>query len=555
MNKLEITTRVKRLSNLLKDFEDGKILIPPFQRDYVWDNKKKIELLDSLNNGFPIGSVLFWMPDQLIRAKFYEEASQTIGSYFLEKNKAIEFYFILDGYQRLTTLFGCFMSPLKTKLKRDEKEWKSNFDIYYDLKNNTFEFNRKTKSSLEIYQVPLYTFFDGDGYFDLVHLFVSRTDFSNDEKRLFLDRYKQFASKINAYDIPVMELYGGTVKEAVNIFSRLNSRGELVSDDWKVSALSFDKDRNFRFGTKIDELFTNLEKYNFYTSKEERKRKREFILNCVLNSIDYEKAYFDIGNSAEALEQVASEPSFVDISLHAIAVIEKTIRFLYEHLLVLNNKFIASNNQIIFMLDFFKKVETPNEFQINELKKWFWVTSYSNYFTMYNLSDQREAYKAFQRFVNHQQNNPIYKKYDFNFKVKLFPNSKDFGSARYTSLALFMVNYTIRKENIMNSLPIDSRKIKGVNEYKLFKQEKSIGNTLFISAQDTPLNLRIEDHTDLSFLLTDEFRGQYEELFITDEMRHLYAAKRYKEVIQLREKLIYQKEKAFVESLGIEYEQ
>jgi len=553
MSNLEISTRVKRLAYLLKDFEDGKILIPPFQRDYVWNNKKKIELLDSLKNGFPIGSVLFWMPEKSIRDNFYDDSSQTIGSYFLEKkNRAPEFYFILDGYQRLTTLFGCFISPVNTKLKRDEKEWKGNFDIFYDLRNNIFEFNKKTKSSLEIYQVPLYTFFDGDGYYNLSDQLISRNDFTTEDKRLFLDRYRQFASKISAYDIPVMELNGGTVKDAVNIFSRLNSRGELVSDDWKVSALSFDKDRSFRFGTKIDELFISLEKYNFYISKKERKSKRKFILDCVLNSIDNEKAYFDIGKSAEELEKLASEPSFVDVSVNAISVIKKTIRFLYEHLLVLDNKFISYNNQIIFMLDFFKKMNTPNNIQTKELKRWFWITSYSSYFTHYNLSDQREAYKVFQLFVDDQNKNPIYKKN--NFSAKSFPDNKDFGSARYASLALFMVNYSVRMGNIIDSSPISSTKIRGVSEYKLFKNAKTISNTLFIPKQDNDLNSHIKDNIDLSFLLKNEFRGQYEELFITDEMRDLFAKGEYESLLQLRKELISQKEKEFITSLGIAYE-
>ena len=62
MSNLQINTRVRRLFNYLNDFEDGKIQIPPFQRDFVWTNDKKLELLDSLKNGYPIGSVLFWQP-------------------------------------------------------------------------------------------------------------------------------------------------------------------------------------------------------------------------------------------------------------------------------------------------------------------------------------------------------------------------------------------------------------------------------------------------------------------------------------------------------------
>ena len=90
MSKLEISTRVIWLSKLLKDFEEGKILIPPFQRDFVCDNTKKIELLDSLNKGFPIGSVLFWMPEKNVRENFYEEDSQLIGGYKIKNVDTVD---------------------------------------------------------------------------------------------------------------------------------------------------------------------------------------------------------------------------------------------------------------------------------------------------------------------------------------------------------------------------------------------------------------------------------------------------------------------------------
>ncbi len=48
------------------------------------------------------------------------------------------------------------------------------------------------------------------------------------------------------------------------------------------------------------------------------------------------------------------------------------------------------------------------------------------------------------------------------------------------SLALFMVNYSINKDNILNGKSINSNEIKGVVEYKLFKDEKVSENVVFI---------------------------------------------------------------------------
>jgi uncharacterized protein with ParB-like and HNH nuclease domain len=552
MSKLEISTKVRRLSNYLNEFEAGLIQIPPFQRDFVWSNEKKKDLLDSLKNGFPIGSVLFWKPDTSVKNDLIDEEIQMIGGYYLENTNS-EFQYILDGFQRLSTLFGCFIDSKKTHLKRNEKIWKTNFDIYYDLKEDKFEYNRKSKNDLEFYQIPLYYFIDGSNFFDFTESLVS-LGYSEEDKKLFINRYKSFGAKISSYDIPAIELIGGSIKEAVNIFSRLNSRGEIVSDDWKVSALSYNKARNFRFGSEIDKLFENLAKYNFYTSQNDKKKKRNLVLQSVLSAFDEEKAYFDIAKTTEELEKLASENNFIDVSLNALSNFEKTVEFLFNNLLVLNSKFISSQYQLIFIINFYNKVKSPTDTQIDTLKKWFWLTSYSNYFTIYNLADIRVAYKKFNSFIQNENTNPIYIAPSIKFKTKGFPKSIDFGSARGSSLALFMVNYSINKENILDGLSINSNNIKGVEEYKLFKNEKATENVVFIVNKDDELNNLIKKHKELSFLLSQEYKGQYRELFITDQMREAYADLDDGKVLELRLQAILNAEEKFVrEELKIEY--
>ncbi|UOX33795.1 DUF262 domain-containing protein [Flavobacterium sediminilitoris] len=552
MSKLEISTKVRRLSNYLNEFEAGLIQIPPFQRDFVWSNEKKKDLLDSLKNGFPIGSVLFWKPDSSVKNDLIDEEIQMIGGYYLENTNS-EFQYILDGFQRLSTLFGCFIDSKKTHLKRDEKIWKTNFDIYYDLKEDKFEYNRKSKNDLEFYQIPLYFFIDGSNFFDFTESLVS-LGYSEEDKKLFINRYKNFGSKISSYDIPAIELIGGSIKEAVNIFSRLNSRGEIVSDDWKVSALSYNKARNFRFGSEIDKLFESLAKYNFYTSQNDKKKKRDLVLQSVLSAFDEEKAYFDIAKTTEELEKLASEDNFIDVSLNALLNFEKTVKFLFENISVLNSKFISSQYQLIFIINFFNKINIPNNIQISELKKWFWITSYSNYFTIYNLADIRLAYKKFNNFILNENENPIYIAYSIKLHTKSFPRKINFGSARGSSLALFMVNYSINKDNILNGISINSNEIKGVAEYKLFKDENVSENVVFVVEKNDELNNLIQKNKDLSFLLNQEYIGQYSELFITDEMREAYADLDDKKVLELRLKLIMEKEELFVkEELNILY--
>ena len=46
------------LSNILTDIENGRIQLPDFQRDWIWDDYRIRSLLASVSQAFPIGAVL-----------------------------------------------------------------------------------------------------------------------------------------------------------------------------------------------------------------------------------------------------------------------------------------------------------------------------------------------------------------------------------------------------------------------------------------------------------------------------------------------------------------
>jgi Protein of unknown function DUF262 len=51
---------VERISQLAQRVLTGDILLPRFQRDFVWPRDKIIGLLDSIARNYPIGSILLW---------------------------------------------------------------------------------------------------------------------------------------------------------------------------------------------------------------------------------------------------------------------------------------------------------------------------------------------------------------------------------------------------------------------------------------------------------------------------------------------------------------
>lgn len=112
-DRISIKTDKVDFSDILDEIEDGSILIPTFQRDFVWDNTRIREFIDSILKGYPVGSLVFWDPAQ---ARF-----KTLGNISgLEvKSQSNPDAYVLDGRQRLSSLISV-LHPLGT-----------NFDKFY----------------------------------------------------------------------------------------------------------------------------------------------------------------------------------------------------------------------------------------------------------------------------------------------------------------------------------------------------------------------------------------------------------------------------------------
>lgn len=111
----ELKTCFKRvdydLSGLLHYIDIGDIGLPDIQRPFVWSNAKVRDLFDSMYRGFPVGYLLFWENAQANGAK-----QIGVG----EKQHAVPSRLIVDGQQRLTSLYAVFRG--KKVLDEDYRE-------------------------------------------------------------------------------------------------------------------------------------------------------------------------------------------------------------------------------------------------------------------------------------------------------------------------------------------------------------------------------------------------------------------------------------------------
>ena len=83
-----------KIKQLIDDYRMGRIVIPEFQRDYVWKKSKAPRLVDSLYRGFPISSLLLWRSTEETRARRRDP----------RPTRAALMNWLIDGQQRVITL-------------------------------------------------------------------------------------------------------------------------------------------------------------------------------------------------------------------------------------------------------------------------------------------------------------------------------------------------------------------------------------------------------------------------------------------------------------------
>ena len=102
------------LMELLHDIHEGKIQLPEFQRDWVWNDDRIRKLIASISQGYPMGVITLMRHDSSALKFGHRPLSGAE-----RKGKSLD-YLILDGQQRLTSLYCAAYSGNPTILREDD---------------------------------------------------------------------------------------------------------------------------------------------------------------------------------------------------------------------------------------------------------------------------------------------------------------------------------------------------------------------------------------------------------------------------------------------------
>lgn len=109
-------TTKEDLKDILRKVEDGKLQLPDFQRDYVWNDDDVRSLIASIAKGFPVGALLTLETGGEVN--FKPRLLEGVPTKDVEPTELL-----LDGQQRMTSLFQAMYStsPVQTRTPQNRR--------------------------------------------------------------------------------------------------------------------------------------------------------------------------------------------------------------------------------------------------------------------------------------------------------------------------------------------------------------------------------------------------------------------------------------------------
>ena len=251
------------IAELITEIEKRELILPEFQRGFVWSRDKVKQYIESIYKSYPTGHFLIW---KTYKPQQYRGSASDSNAYYR---------LILDGQQRLTALYTVFKGEPPPFFEGS----KLYFPLYFNVLTQEFEYWQPVKMRGKPEWVEVTPFLEQG-----VGNFFDQGRLSDDEKAFYFKQLK-YLNKLDQmrnydYEIEIIPKSGDEIEtdEVVRIFNLVNSSGMILSKaDLALAHLCAswpDARQNLRLG---HQRFSNLG-FNLTTLKG---RELEFWVRCL----------------------------------------------------------------------------------------------------------------------------------------------------------------------------------------------------------------------------------------------------------------------------------
>lgn len=348
-------TQIK-YGKLINEIAEGKIRIPQFQRDFVWEMDKSARLMDSIVKGYPIGTFIFWRTKERLRSvkKFGKEVIPSL-------NKDDFVTYVLDGQQRLTSLYAIHKGD---KIERSPRKTDNFGNIYINL-------NADKSEEIVITDV---TDLPDKTYIRLTDLLADKSHFVKILQSFsdsFQKKILEYSEIFSGYQFSVIQVESATkVKEvpieiATEIFTRINVSGKELKAFEIMVAKTYDEVHGFDLSKKYDELIKELAEVDYHTISSQTILR---VIAQILKNDSKNQTILYLEKSA-FIETWEGATNGV---IHAVEHFRDVFRIPVSRLLPYLDLIVP------FAYFFYHHPERPTPEQARELENFFWHCSLSN---------------------------------------------------------------------------------------------------------------------------------------------------------------------------------
>ena len=352
------------IRGLIERVTQGTIRIPKFQRPFVWETENVAFLMDSIYRGYPIGNVLLW------RTKEQLSAERDLGPFTLpDPTSQWPVDYVLDGQQRITSLFGVFQFNLEPKSSEER------FDIFFDLdapegalEDQFVAFEEQGDPPNNLF--PLRLLLNAGPFFK------TASGLAPEQATRVVElqrRFQEASVKTEVVDLTDRE-------QIAIIFERVNRAGVRLDTFQLLTAWTWSNE--FDLNDKLDALASDVEPYGYAQIGEEH----DLLMRCCSAVITGDAAIKKVID----LHGPTVRDRFDDIKRGILGAIE----FLRSALQVHSLEVMPYPAMIVPLSRFFATDKVsgfhPSAAQRRQLIKWYWRSCFSRRYS----SGVNRAYAA-----------------------------------------------------------------------------------------------------------------------------------------------------------------
>jgi hypothetical protein len=268
----------EQLKKIIADVHARRVVLPQFQRDFVWQPSAVIKLLVSLFNGYPIGSLLLMENNDNYEYRLIDGVPEGPSV------PTAETLLILDGQQRLTACYRAFVGSVNAPRYAGRyffnyadfvKAIQASGDMDGTAIDDYFVFMKSSKALRDLNTTaaeiaaglfPLDVIFGeprGSNYSDWLQKYTFNASGGDQEKfdsyaRIASKFQSEFIEKVTSYQVNYEKITRDTKPDVIcTVFETINTTGVKLTVFDLLVAKSFKK--GIRLRDKLEDAVTQFE--------------------------------------------------------------------------------------------------------------------------------------------------------------------------------------------------------------------------------------------------------------------------------------------------------